>query len=103
MNAVVYNGKNKVAVEEVSDPKLEAPGDAIIRITTAAICGSGPHMYNKRSTAEPGMVFGHENQGLVEEVGEGVVSVKQGDRVVLPFNISAAFVSTVPRVSRMLA
>jgi glutathione-independent formaldehyde dehydrogenase len=91
MKAVVYKGKNKVAVEEVPDPKLEAPGDAIIRITTAAICGSDLHMYDKRSTAEPGTVFGHENQGVVEEVGEAVVSIKRGDRVVLPFNIGCGF------------
>jgi len=91
MKAVVYKGKNQVAVEEVSDPKIEAPGDAIIRITTAAICGSDLHMYEERSTAKPGIVFGHENQGIVEEVGKGVVSVKKGDRVVLPFNIACGF------------
>ncbi|HEX5228443.1 MAG TPA: glutathione-independent formaldehyde dehydrogenase [Bryobacteraceae bacterium] len=91
MKAVVYKGKNKVAVEEVSNPKIEAPGDAIIRITTAAICGSDLHMYEERSKAEPGIVFGHENQGTVEEVGKGVVSIKAGDRVVLPFNIACGF------------
>jgi len=91
MKAVVYKGKNKVAVEVVTDPKLEMPGDAIIRITTAAICGSDLHMYEERSNAEPGTVFGHENQGVVEEIGKGVVSIKKGDRVVLPFNISCGF------------
>ena len=59
MLAVVYKGKNNVSVEEVPDPKIEAPGDAIIRITTAAICGSDLHMYEERSAAEPGTVFGH--------------------------------------------
>ena len=72
MKAVVYKGKNKVAVEEVSDPKIEAPGDAIIRITTAAICGSDLHMYDERSNAEPGTVFGHENQGVVEDIGKAL-------------------------------
>jgi glutathione-independent formaldehyde dehydrogenase len=91
MKAVVYKGKNKVAVEEVSDPKIEAPGDAIIRITTAAICGSDLHMYDERSNAEPGTVFGHENQGVVEDIGKGVVSIRRGDRVVLPFNIGCGF------------
>jgi len=91
MKAVVYKGKNKVAVEEVSDPELEAPGDAIVRISTAAICGSDLHMYDERSNAEPGTVFGHENQGTVEQVGEGVVSIRRGDRVVLPFNIGCGF------------
>src|SRR5580658_177544 len=91
MQAVVYKGKNKVAVEEVEDPTIEAPGDAIVRITTAAICGSDLHMYEERSNAEPGTVFGHENQGIVEKVGNGVVSIKPGDRVVLPFNIACGF------------
>jgi glutathione-independent formaldehyde dehydrogenase len=91
MKAVVYKGKNKVAVEEVSDPKIEAPGDAIVRITTAAICGSDLHMYEERSNAKPGTVFGHENQGIIEEIGKGVVSIKRGDRVVLPFNIGCGF------------
>lgn len=91
MKAVVYKGKNQVAVEEVSDPRIEAPGDALVRITTAAICGSDLHMYEDRSNAEPGTVFGHENQGVVEKVGPGVVSIKPGDRVVLPFNIGCGF------------
>ena len=91
MRAVVYKGKNKVAVEDVPDPKIEAPGDAIIQITTAAICGSDLHMYDERSNAGKGTVFGHENQGTVSEVGKGVVSIKKGDRVVLPFNIACGF------------
>jgi glutathione-independent formaldehyde dehydrogenase len=91
MQAVVYKGKNNVSVEEVPDPKIEAPGDAIIRITTTAICGSDLHMYEQRSAAEPGTVFGHENQGVVQEVGKGVVGIKPGDRVVLPFNIACGF------------
>src|SRR5258708_342471 len=64
MKAVVYKGKNKVAVEEVPDPKIESIGDAVIRITTAAICGSDLHMYEDRTSAEPGTVFGHENLGI---------------------------------------
>ena len=59
MRAVVYKGKDKVAVEEVSDPKIEMPTDAIVKITTAAICGSDLHMYEDRSSAKPGCVFGH--------------------------------------------
>jgi threonine dehydrogenase-like Zn-dependent dehydrogenase len=69
MKAVVYKGKS--------------PGDSIIRINTAAICGSDLHMYDKRSNAEPGIIFRHENQGVMEEVGKGVVSINAGDRVVL--------------------
>ncbi|MBZ5583261.1 MAG: glutathione-independent formaldehyde dehydrogenase [Acidobacteriia bacterium] len=91
MKAVVYKGKNSVAVEEVPDPRIEAPSDAIVRITTAAICGSDLHMYEDRSSAQPGTVFGHENMGIVEEVGPDVRGVKKGDRVVLPFNVACGF------------
>jgi len=91
MKAVVYKGKNKVAVETVPDPRIEAPADAIVRITSAAICGSDLHMYEGRSTAGPGVVFGHENMGIVEETGRGVVAIKPGDRVVLPFNVACGF------------
>lgn len=91
MKAVVYKGEHEVAVEEVDDPKIEAPTDVVVRITTTAICGSDLHMYEGRTGAEPGIVFGHENMGIVEEVGSGVTSVKKGDRVVLPFNVACGF------------
>jgi glutathione-independent formaldehyde dehydrogenase len=80
-----------VAVEEVPDAKIEAPGDVVVRITTAAICGSDLHMYEGRSPSDAGIVFGHENLGIVEEIGPGVQSIKRGDRVVLPFNIACGF------------
>lgn len=91
MKAIVYKSKNRVAVEDVPDPKIERPGDVIVRITTAAICGSDLHMYEERSSAEPGTVLGHENMGIVEETGQDVVSIHKGDRVVLPFNIACGF------------
>ena len=91
MKAVVYKGKNRVAVEEVPNPRIEAPDDAIIRITSAAICGSDLHMFEDRSSAEPGTVFGHENMGTIEEAGPAVRSVRKGDRVVLPFNVACGF------------
>jgi glutathione-independent formaldehyde dehydrogenase len=91
MKAVVYKGKKQVAVEEVPNPRIEQPGDVIVRITSAAICGSDLHMYESRSSAQPGIVFGHENMGIVDEVGEGVFSIKKGDRVVLPFNVACGF------------
>jgi glutathione-independent formaldehyde dehydrogenase len=87
MKAVVYDGPKKVSVKEVDDPKISKPTDAIVKITSAAICGSDLHMYEGRSPAEPGIVFGHEIMGVVEEVGDGVQQIKVGDRVVLPFNI----------------
>ena len=87
MKALVYKGAKKVIIEEVGDPRISKPTDAVVRITSAAICGSDLHMYEGRSPAEPGMVFGHEIMGIVEEIGEGVQQIKVGDRVVLPFNI----------------
>jgi len=91
MKAVVYRGERDVRVEDVEDPTIDAPTDAIIRITTSAICGSDLHMYEGRTGAEPGIVFGHENMGIVEEVGDGVSDLKTGDRVVLPFNVACGF------------
>ncbi|HLU98005.1 MAG TPA: glutathione-independent formaldehyde dehydrogenase [Thermobifida alba] len=91
MKAVVYKEPYSVAVEEVDDPRIEAPTDVVVRITTAAICGSDLHMYEGRTGASPGMVFGHENMGIVEEVGSGVVGIRPGDRVVLPFNVACGF------------
>jgi glutathione-independent formaldehyde dehydrogenase len=91
MRAVVYKGPFQVAVENVEDPKIEHPNDVIVRLTSTAICGSDLHMYEGRTAAEPGIIFGHENLGIVQEVGPGVVSVRQGDRVVMPFNVACGF------------
>ena len=91
MRAVVYQEPCKVTVEQVEDPRIEQPGDAIVKISTTAICGSDLHMYEGRTAAKPGTVLGHENMGVVEEVGPGVTSIKVGDRVVLPFNIACGF------------
>jgi threonine dehydrogenase-like Zn-dependent dehydrogenase len=60
----------------------------IVKVTTAAICGSDLHMYQGRTAAESGLVFGHENMGIVIEAGSGVTLLKKGDRIVLPFNVS---------------
>lgn len=91
MKAVVYEGPYNVAVQDVPDPRIEDPNDALVRITSTAICGSDLHMYEGRTAAEPGIVFGHENMGVVEEVGPGVASVQPGDRVSLPFNVACGF------------
>jgi glutathione-independent formaldehyde dehydrogenase len=91
MRAVVYKDVNSVAVEQVDDPRLEAPTDVLVRITTTAICGSDLHMYEGRTVAETGIVFGHENMGIVEEVGSGVTRIRKGDRVSLPFNVACGF------------
>ncbi len=76
-----------MAVEEVPDATIEAPADVIVRITTTNICGSDLHMYEGRTNVEEGKVLGHENLGIVEEVGPGVQQIKVGDRVSVPFNI----------------
>ncbi|WP_207456328.1 glutathione-independent formaldehyde dehydrogenase [Desertivibrio insolitus] len=88
MKAVVYRGPFDVAVETVDDARIEAPLDAVVRITTANICGSDLHPYEGRAEMESGMVIGHENMGVVEEVGPGVERIKVGDRVSVPFNIA---------------
>jgi glutathione-independent formaldehyde dehydrogenase len=88
MKAVVYKGPFDVSVDEVEDPKIEQPLDAIIRITTANICGSDLHPYEGRVDMDAGMVLGHENMGIVEEVGPAVGRIKVGDRVSVPFNLA---------------
>jgi glutathione-independent formaldehyde dehydrogenase len=87
MKALVFRGPYDLNVEEVEDPRIKAPADAIVRITTANICGSDLHPYEGRAELDPGMVLGHENMGIVEEVGPGVNRVKVGDRVSVPFNL----------------
>src|SRR5918992_2665433 len=91
MRAVVYRKPYEVTVEEVPDPRIEQPNDVIVRITSSCICGSDLHMYEGRTAAEPGIVFGHENLGIIEEVGSGVTGLEQGDRVVMPFNVACGF------------
>jgi glutathione-independent formaldehyde dehydrogenase len=91
MRAVVYKEPFKISVENVAYPKIEKPNDVIVRITTTAICGSDLHMYEGRTAANPGIVFGHENLGVIEEIGPGVVSLQKGDRVVRPFNVACGF------------
>ncbi|MFJ3824480.1 glutathione-independent formaldehyde dehydrogenase [Streptomyces nodosus] len=91
MKAVVYEKPFSVTVRDVDDPQIQHPNDVLVRVTSTAICGSDLHMYEGRTAAEPGIVFGHENLGVVEEVGSGVTSLAQGDRVVMPFNVACGF------------
>jgi len=91
MRAVVYKGPFEVAIEDVQKPSVQAPNDVVVRVTSTAICGSDLHMYEGRTGAEPGIVFGHENLGVIEETGSGVTSLKQGDRVGMPFNVACGF------------
>lgn len=88
MKAVVFRGAFDVRVEEVPEPKIEKPSDAIIQITTANICGSDLHPYEGRADMEAGMILGHENMGIVVDVGPGVDRIQVGDRVSVPFNLA---------------
>jgi threonine dehydrogenase-like Zn-dependent dehydrogenase len=89
VKAVVWRGRYDVAVESVEDPRIEEPTDAVIRVTSTAICGSDLHLYAKLwSVMAEGDILGHEPMGIVEEVGPAVGHIAPGDRVVVPFNIS---------------
>lgn len=89
MKAVTWQGKRNVRVDEVPDPKIEKPTDAVIRVTSTGICGSDLHLYEVLGAfIDPGDILGHEPMGIVEEVGSEVGNLKPGDRVVVPFNIS---------------
>jgi threonine dehydrogenase-like Zn-dependent dehydrogenase len=89
MKALTFHGKRDVRVDEVPDPKIEQPTDAIVRVTSTAICGSDLHLYEVLGMfIEEGDILGHEPMGIVEEVGSEVSHIREGDRVVIPFNIS---------------
>ena len=89
MHALTWQGKRDVRISEVPDPRIEEPTDAVIRVTSSAICGSDLHLYEVLGPfLSPGDVLGHEPMGIVEEVGADVTHIKPGDRVVIPFNIS---------------
>lgn len=89
MKAVTWHGKRDVRVEEVPDPEILEPTDAIIEVTSTAICGSDLHLYEVLGMfMDEGDILGHEAMGVVVEVGSGVEQIEPGDRVVIPFNIS---------------
>ena len=89
MKALTWQGRQKVSVEDVPDPQIQEPTDAVIKVTSTAICGSDLHLYAVLGPfLAKGDVLGHETMGVVEEVGPQVRTIKPGDRVVIPFNIS---------------
>jgi glutathione-independent formaldehyde dehydrogenase len=87
VKAVVFVDTRSIKVEEVPDATVEEPSDVVIRVTSSAICGTDLHMYDGRTGATPGLVFGHEPLGVVELAGKDVTMVKPGDRVVIPTHL----------------
>ena len=88
MKALLYRGPRRVELANVEQPTVNEPCDAIVQISTTNICGSDLHMYEGRTDVADRTILGHENMGVVTEVGPGVVHRKAGDRVSVPFNIA---------------
>jgi len=89
MKALTWHGRRDVRVDTHPDPSIQAPTDAIIRVTSSGLCGSDLHLYEVLGPfLQEGDILGHEPMGVVEEVGPEVAHIKPGDRVVIPFNIS---------------
>jgi threonine dehydrogenase-like Zn-dependent dehydrogenase len=89
MKAVTWHGRRDVRVDNVDDPSIKDPTDAIVRVTSSGICGSDLHLYEVLGMfMDEGDILGHEPMGIVEEVGSQVDQIAPGDRVVIPFNIS---------------
>jgi threonine dehydrogenase-like Zn-dependent dehydrogenase len=92
MKAVVFHGVGDVRVEEMPDPAIEAPTDAIVRVTASAICGTDLHMIRGTLPGmKPGTILGHEGVGIVEEIGKDVRNLRMGDRVVIPSTIACGY------------
>lgn len=87
IKAVIFKAPYKVIVGEVPVPRLLSPTDAIVRVTTSAICGSDLHIFKGNAGATDGTVLGHEATGIVDSVGGGVENLREGDHVSVPFNI----------------
>jgi threonine dehydrogenase-like Zn-dependent dehydrogenase len=89
VKANCWYGRQKLRVEDVPDPKILSSRDAIVRVTSTAICGSDLHLYDGFiPSMQKGDILGHEFMGEVMEVGTGVSNLKPGDRVVVPFPIA---------------
>ena len=89
MKSLVYHGAKDIRIDDKPKPRITDREDIILRVTSSAICGSDLHLYHGVTPGmEPGQTLGHEFMGVVEEVGPAVYEIKEGDRVVIPFNIS---------------
>jgi threonine dehydrogenase-like Zn-dependent dehydrogenase len=94
MKAVVFHGIGDIRLDDVPEPKIQEPTDAIIRLTASAICGTDLHMIRGTfSGMKPGTILGHEGVGVIEEIGSNVRNLKVGDRVVVPSTIGCGFCS----------
>lgn len=94
MKALIYKGTGEIRVEDVSEPKLKEPTDAIVRITASAICGTDLHLVRGTMPGmKKGTILGHEGVGVVEAVGEDVRNLEPGDRVVIPSTIACGYCS----------
>lgn len=98
MRAVVFHGVGDIRLEEVDDPRIQDPTDAVVRITRSAICGTDLHFVRGTFPGmRPGTVLGHEAVGVVEEIGKGVRNLREGDRVVVPSTIACGNCSSCRR------
>jgi len=89
MKALTWQGKRDVRIDEVPDARIEASTDAVVRVTSTAICGSDLHLYELLGPfLDRGDILGHEPMGEVVEIGSAVRTLRVGDRVVIPFNIA---------------
>ncbi|RJK97590.1 zinc-dependent alcohol dehydrogenase [Vallicoccus soli] len=94
MKAVVWHGPGDIRLDDVSDPTIQEPNDAVVRITTSAICGTDLHMVRGTMAGmEPGTVLGHEAVGVVEETGPGVRNLPKGTRVVIGSTVGCGYCS----------
>ena len=94
MKAVVFYGIGDIRLEDVPEPKIQEPSDAIVRLTASAICGTDLHMVRGTMTGmKPGTILGHEGVGVIEEIGPNVRNLKMGDRVVIPSTIGCGVCS----------
>lgn len=94
MKAVVFHGTGDIRLDNVPEPTLQDPNDAIIRLTASAICGTDLHFIRGTfSGLEPGTILGHEGVGVIEEMAEGVRNLRRGDRVVIPSTIGCGYCS----------
>ena len=94
MKAVVFHDTGDIRVDNVDDPKIQEPTDAIVRITSSAICGTDLHFVRgTMAPMVPGTILGHEGVGVVEEVGRDVRNLRVGDRVVIPSTIGCGYCS----------